>query len=157
MIRWLPTSTYWSVFNTNRVESYGLESSLSYNKKINSNNFIKASIGYSYTQSVDLETQKQLMLVPHHKAFGNFDYEYSFLKIYVQGMFNGLTYTTSDEKKDTALQPYFVLNSGISATILKKIHLGIRVNNITNTLYRTSDAMFWMPKRNFTLHTSINF
>lgn len=157
MIRWLPTASYWSVFNTNRVESYGLESSLNYNKKFNENNSLKTSIGYSYTRSVDLENKKQLMLVPYHKAYGNIDYQYHFLKIYVQGMFNGLTYTTSDEKKNTALQPYFILNSGASATIFKKLTLGIRVNNITNTLYRTSDAMFWMPKRNFILHTSINF
>ena len=103
-----------------------------------------------------METKKQLMLVPYHKAFGNLDFNYKFLTLYIQGMFTGLTYTGTDEKKNTALQPYFLLNSGISATI-SKFNFGLRVNNITNTIYRTSDANFWMPKRNFSVYTSINF
>ena len=158
MIRWLPTSSsnYWSVYNTNKVVSYGVESIINYQHNFNNSSYLKTSVGYSYIRSINMETKKQLMLVPYHKAFGNLDYNYKFLTLYIQGMFTGLTYTGTDEKKNTALQPYFLLNSGISATI-SKFNFGLRVNNITNTIYRTSDANFWMPKRNFSVYTSINF
>ena len=156
MIRWLDTGLgYWSPFNTNKVESYGLESQLTYEKQFNQH-FIKLNAGYIYTKSTDLETQKQLTYVPLHKVFGNADYQYKFLKVYAQGMFNGLTYTTSDESRKYALYPYFVLNAGVSATLLKKYIVGIKVNNITDTVYKTV-AYYPLPKRNYSITASINF
>lgn len=156
MIRWLDTGLgYWSPFNTNKVESYGLESQLTYEKQFNQH-FIKLNAGYIYTKSTDLETQKQLTYVPLHKVFGNADYQYKFLRVYAQGMFNGLTYTTSDESRKYALYPYFVLNAGVSATLLKKYTLGIKVNNITDTVYKTV-AYYPLPKRNYSITASINF
>lgn len=122
MIRWIPTAFgYWAASNTEKVESYGLESQLSYQKSFNENHSVKLIAGYAYTKSVDLETQKQLMYVPLHKFTSNVDYQYKFLNLFAQGMFNGLTYTTSDESKKYAIYPYFVMNAGVSATILKNI------------------------------------
>lgn len=156
MIRWLDTGLgYWSPFNTHKVESYGLESQLTYEKKF-SNHFIKLNAGYVFTKSINLETQKQLTYVPLHKVFMNGDYQYKFIKIYAQGMFNGLTYTTTDESLPDALQPYFVMNAGASATILKKYTLGFKVNNITNTIYETT-AYYPLPKRNYSVTATINF
>jgi iron complex outermembrane receptor protein len=71
-------------------------------------------------------------------------------------MFNGLTYTTTDEKRADALDPYFVLNTGISATLLKKYTLGFRVNNATNTIYKAV-AYYPLPKRNYSIYGEINF
>jgi vitamin B12 transporter len=157
MIRWLPTPYgYWGAHNTNKVESYGLESQLTYNKEFNKKNSLRLNVGYSFSKSIDLETKNQLMYVPIHKVFGNADYQYDFLKIFVQGMFNGLTYTTSDEKRSDALDPYFVLNAGVSATVLKKYTLGFKMNNITNTVYETT-AYYPLPKRNYSIFATINF
>lgn len=157
MIRWLPTSLgYWAAFNTDKVESYGLESQLSYQKSFNKNHFIKLVAGYIYSKSVDLENQKQLMYVPLHKFSSNVDYQYKFLRVYAQGMFNGLTYTTSDENRKYAIYPYFVMNAGLSATLIKNYTLGIKVNNITDTVYETT-AYYPLPKRNYSINVTINF
>lgn len=157
MIRWLPTAFgYWAAFNTEKVESYGLESQLSYQKRFNENHSIKLIAGYTYTKSVDLKIQKQLMYVPLHKFTSNVDYQYKFLNVFAQGMFNGLTYTTSDESKKDAIYPYFVMNAGISATIFKKYTLGIKMNNITDTVYETT-AYYPLPKRNYSINATINF
>lgn len=157
MIRWLPTSLgYWATFNTDKVESYGLESQLSYQKSFNKNHFIKLVAGYIYSKSVDLENQKQLMYVPLHKFSSNVDYQYKFLRVYAQGMFNGLTYTTSDESRKYAIYPYFVMNAGLSATLIKNYTLGIKVNNITDTVYETT-AYYPLPKRNYSINVTINF
>lgn len=157
MISWLPSEFgYWSAFNTDQVESYGLESQLSYEKTFNTNQSVKFLAGYTYTKSVDLATQKQLMYVPLHKFSSNVDYQYKFLRVFAQGMFNGLTYTTSDESKKYAIYPYFVMNAGVSATFLKKYTFGFKVNNITDTVYETV-AYYPLPKRNYSIGATINF
>lgn len=155
-ISWLPTPYgYWAPVNTFNVKSYGLESQVSFNRTFRKS-FLKANIGYTYSKSIDKKTENQLMYVPIHKAFGSIDYGYDFLKIYVQGLFNGFTYTTTDEKRADAINPYFVMNAGISATLLKKYTLGFKVNNITNTVYETV-SYYPMPKRNYSIHATLNF
>ncbi|MFL9833838.1 TonB-dependent receptor plug domain-containing protein [Chryseobacterium terrae] len=157
MIRWLPTPLgYWATFNTNKVESYGLESQLSYQKSFNKNHYLKLSAGYVYTKSVDLATQNQLMYVPLHKFSSNVDYQYKFLRFYAQGMFNGLTFTTSDESRKYAIYPYFVMNAGLLATLMKNYTLGFKVNNITDTVYETVEY-YPLPKRNYSINATINF
>lgn len=156
MIRWANTSLgYWGAFNTQNVESYGLESQLSFEKQLHEHH-LKINVGFIFTKSTDLELNKQLMYVPLHKVFANADYRYKFLKMYAQAMFNGLTYTTSDESRYYALDPYCVINAGISATILKKYILGIKINNITDTIYQTVDY-YPLPKRNYSVTATINF
>ncbi|HCN50641.1 MAG TPA: TonB-dependent receptor [Chryseobacterium sp.] len=156
LINWLPTSYgYWAPFNTARTESYGVESQATWSKNFGKHT-LKLNAGYTYSKSIDKDTQKQRMYVPLHKAVGNIDYQYDFLRIYVQGLFNGLTYTTSDEKRSTAIDPYFILNTGISAEILKKYTLGFKVNNLTNTVYQTV-LDYPMPKRNYSVYATINF
>ncbi|MPS65541.1 MAG: TonB-dependent receptor [Chryseobacterium sp.] len=156
MIQWLPSSLgYHSPVNTDEVESYGLESQIEYAKKFG-NHALKGNLGYSYSKSVNMETHKQQMYVPLHKFFGNIDYQYRFLKLYVQGMFNGLTYTDTDEKRSSALDPYFVMNAGISGTIVKNYTLGFKVNNIFNQVYQ-STAYYYMPQRHYSINLTINF
>jgi iron complex outermembrane receptor protein len=155
-IVWLPTAYgYWSPANINKVESYGLESQITFDKQLAEHHF-RFNIGYTFAKSINKETKNQMVYVPLHKVFGNLDYQYHFLRLYVQGMFNGLTYTTTDEKKDDALDPYFVLNTGVSATFSKKYTLGFKVNNLTNTVYETV-SYYPMPKRNYSISATINF
>ncbi|MCE3076473.1 TonB-dependent receptor plug domain-containing protein [Chryseobacterium gwangjuense] len=155
-ISWLPTVYgYWSAFNTYKVKLYGLESHLTFAKNFGKHHFT-LNAGYTYSKSINQETKKQLMYVPLHKAVGNLDYEYDFIKFFAQGMFNGLTYTTTDEKRSDALDPYFVLNAGVAGTIAKKYTLGFKVNNILNTVYKTV-AYYPLPQRNYSIYASINF
>lgn len=156
MIRWLPTNKgYWSVFNTEKIESYGFETSLNYQKKFSEKQSLKGNLGYSYTHSTDLKTKKLLMYVPLYKMMGSLDYQFSFINVYVQGIYNGKVYETSDQDNAYAISQFFVINTGLSVTFLKQYNLGFRVNNITNEAYRTS--AYWMPKRNFSVYGTINF
>ncbi|WP_294317514.1 TonB-dependent receptor [uncultured Chryseobacterium sp.] len=156
MITWIPTSMgYYSPVNTYKVQSYGLESQIEYERKFGKHS-LRSNLGYSYTKSTNVETGKQMMYVPLHKFFGNIDYRYSFLKIYVQGMYNGLTYADSEEKRSTAIEQYFVMNAGISGTFLKNYTIGGKVNNIFNEIYQTT-AFYPLPKRNYSVYLNINF
>lgn len=155
MIRWLPTAQgYWAPTNTNNVQSFGIETNLQYQKTMGQHS-IKSNLGYTYTNSKDLSTNHQLMYVPLHKAFGSVDYSNSYFGIYVQGMFNGLTYTTSDEKFSAALQPYFVGNTGIY-TQYKNFKISFKVNNFTNQVYQTMEY-YYLPMRNYAINLNINF
>ncbi|WP_449388194.1 TonB-dependent receptor plug domain-containing protein [Chryseobacterium lineare] len=156
MITWLPSNMgYYSPVNTYKVQSYGLDSQIEYEKKFGKH-VLKTNLGYSYTKSINLLTEKQLMYVPLHKFFGNIDYRYSFMKIYVQGMYNGLTYADTEEKRSSALEPYFVMNAGVSGTFLKNYTIGGKVNNIFNEIYQTT-AFYPLPKRNYSIYLNINF
>ncbi len=156
MITWLPGNMgYYSPVNTSKVQSYGLESQIEYGKKFGPH-VLRSNLGYSYTKSTNLETDKQMMYVPLHKFFGNIDYQYSFVKVYVQGIYNGLTYADSEEKRSAAIEPYFVMNAGISGTFLKNYTIGGKVNNLFNEIYQTT-AFYPLPKRNYSLYLNINF
>lgn len=155
MIRWLPTGAFWSAFNTNKVESYGLESQLGFEKSYGKNN-TKFSLGYVFTHSKDLESGQFLMYVPKHKIFGNAVYRYDFAEIFLQGLYNGLTFTTSDENRDTAIQPYFVMNAGLNLTFFKHYKLGFKVSNLFDEIYETA-AYYPSPKRNYSVNLLINF
>lgn len=154
LIRWIPTAAgFWAPENVEKVLSKGIESSLSYGKKFGENDF-KLNVGYTYTNSQNQETKKQLSYVPFHKIFGNLDYQYRFFGIYLQGMFNGLTYTSTDENYSEALKPYFVANAGVFAQY-KNFRLTFKVNNIGDEVYETT-AYYPMPKRNYLLNLNIN-
>ncbi|AKK74747.1 TonB-dependent receptor [Chryseobacterium gallinarum] len=156
LIVWLPTANgYWQAFNVNKAESYGLESHLSFYQQFGKHR-IKANAGYYYARSIDKETQKQRPYIPMHRGMAGIDYEYGFFRFFAQGLINGLTYTTSDEERKTAIDPYFILNAGMSATISKKYTLGFKVNNVTDTYYKTV-SFYPLPKRNYSVYAAINF
>lgn len=155
-INWLPTAAgYWAAFNTYSVEIYGIDSQVMYQKKFGNHHFTFNG-GYTYSGSTNKLTGLQMMYVPLHKATGNIDYHYHFLNVYVQGLFNGLTYTTTDEKRADAIDPYFVLNTGVSANFLDHYTLGFKVNNITDAVYQTV-SYYPLPKRNYSIYININF
>lgn len=156
MIRWLPTNDgYWTPLNTNNVESYGVESQLDFLKNFGLSK-TKLSIGYVFTHSKNTDTDQFLMYVPQHKMFGTAVYQYRFAEIFFQGMYNGLTYTTSNETMKDAINPYFVLNGGLNLSFLKNYKIGFKVNNIFDEIYETT-ANFPLPKRNYSANLLINF
>lgn len=156
MIQWLPTTSgYWSPVNVYKVQNYGLESSASFSVKYLKHT-VSFNIGHSYTKSKNLETGNAMMYVPLHKANGMVKYQYAALELYAQGLLNGLTYTTTDENKNKALKPYFVMNSGVNFNLNKLGKIGFRVNNITGAIYKTT-AYYPMPLTNFNINYMINF
>ena len=156
MIRWLPTADgFWAPVNTNKVRAYGLEAVLGFNKKFGKHQLI-GNVGYSYTKSENVETGFQLSYVPIHKAFGMVQYQFKPIEVFVQGMFNGQTFTTTNESKTDDLEPYFVMNAGISSTFFKNYKVGFKVNNLTDTVYETM-AYYPLPMRHYSVYLSINF
>lgn len=156
MIRWLPNANgIWSPSNTNEVESYGVESQVNFAKDFGKSK-TKFSAGYIFTHSKNKETNRFLAYVPQHKIFGNAVYGYQFMEIFVQGMFNGLTYTTDDENLKDSIKSYFVANSGINLTLAKHYKIGFKVNNIFDEIYETS-VYYPLPKRNYSANLLINF
>ena len=156
MIRWLPnTKGIWSPTNTNKVESYGVESQFDFEKSFGKNK-TRFSLGYVFTHSKNRETHRFLAYVPQHKIYGNAIYRYDFIEIFVQGMFNGLTYTSDEEKQKDAIKSYFVSNSGVNITLFKHYQIGFKVNNIFDEIYETT-AFYPLPKRNYSANLLINF
>lgn len=156
MIRWLPTSAgFWAPENTNKVEITGLEANFNFNKNFG-NHHVSGNIGYAYTKSENAETGFQLNYVPVHKAFGMLNYRWKPLELFVQGMYNGQTFTTTNESKTDDLAPYFVLNAGMGARIFKNYKIGFRIQNITDAVYETT-AYYPLPKRNYSVNILINF
>jgi iron complex outermembrane receptor protein len=48
------------------------------------------------------------------------------------------------------------MNAGISGTLQKKYTLGFKVNNISDTYYKTV-SFYPMPKKNYSIYANINF
>ncbi|UQB68448.1 TonB-dependent receptor plug domain-containing protein [Epilithonimonas zeae] len=151
-IVWMQATSYWSPENINKVDGYGLETDLSFEKQFGKHQ-IKGRLSYSYTKSVNLETNKQLMYVPFHRINFNANYQYSWLGIFAQAFYNGKTYTDTDEKN--FLEDYFVVNAGVNLNYLKHYQIGFRVNNITNKAYQSVENYF-MPKRNYAINIKFN-
>lgn len=157
MIRWVPDASgmIWLPQNTHKVKSYGLESSVDWKQNFNNHN-ISVSLGHSYNISENTETNKQLIYAPIHKINAGFNYSYKFVNLFVQSIYNGLTYTKADESAE--LDHFFILNTGINISADKenKYTIGFKVNNLTNKVYETV-ANYPLPKRNYSINLRISF
>ncbi|MPT31706.1 MAG: TonB-dependent receptor [Chryseobacterium sp.] len=147
------TSTIWTPKNISKVDSYGLEANLTFDKNFERHH-IFSNLSYTYSRSVDLETKKQLRYVPKQRVNFNANYEYSFIGFFVQAFYNGKTYT--DNTENNFVKEYMILNLGTLAKISSKVQLGFKVNNITNQIYQTVDYYF-MPQRNYAVNLKLNF
>jgi iron complex outermembrane receptor protein len=141
--------------NTDRVKSWGLEPQIRYNY-IKNNHQVETQISYSYTQSTDQKLKKQLPYVPFHNLNGYFSYRYKKYQIFAQGIWNGKIFSDSEESEKSALESFAVINGGISVEIIRGTKIGIKVNNITDKVYRTVYG-YYMPKRNFAVNLNLNF
>lgn len=157
MIQWLPGGAgYYTPTNVYRVRSAGLEALAQY-RFIYGNSRWDVAAGYSFTDSKNLETGHQLTYVPRHKIYANLNFKFkNILETYLQGNYNGLTYTTTDERYQDAIKPYMVLNAGASLTLMKSCGVGFRVSNLTNQVYETV-SFFPMPLRNYAVNLKIIF
>lgn len=154
MIQWVPvTSVIWSPINVTKVDFYGLETELSFNKNWK-NQKLNSQISYSYTRSVDLETKKQLTYVPLHQINFHTNYQYKTVGIFFQALYNSKRFT--DKSETHFIKDYLILNAGININLLKHIQIGLKANNITDQIYETVDYYF-MPKRNYAVNLKLNF
>lgn len=149
MIRWIPqTSDQWRPVNVDKVKVFGAEVMLNYKIRWFKVNMLEVNSGYSYTSSKNIETDKQLFFTPYHKFYGNVTYYHKNASWFVQNVYTGKVYKTSDNSEEYIIKPYLVTNTGLEYGFLrKKITLKGIVNNVLDVKYTSIDRR--MPGRNF--------
>jgi iron complex outermembrane receptor protein len=158
MIRWLPQNG--GIFkpnNTERVLIYGSECSINYHKKIEQHHFdIRAN--YSYTNSENEATGKQLTFVPFHKTTASLAYSYRRFTAFLNNVFVGKVFTQTDNNPKKVIEDYAVSNVGCSIDFDKKNKyvIGFQVLNAWNKNYESVENRP-LPGRNYTLNLTLNF
>jgi vitamin B12 transporter len=156
LLRWSPNSSEsWTPNNVANVTSYGAEISLNYNFKYHKNIF-DLQTNYAYTVSQDDAKNKQLIYVPFHKQTTTFNYRYLNFSMYLNYVFNGSVFTTSDN--NYILSNYSVANFGLRYVLpfYEKLTIGSAINNIFNENYQ-SVSQRPMPGRNYNFLITLNF
>lgn len=155
LISWKPSeSGLWQPINTDKVKSYGVETTLNYKTSFNVNHSVEVRTNYAYTVSENAFTQKQLIYVPYHKMTSSIAYSYKKITFFGQYLFNGAVFTSLDNAY--RLKEYQVVNSGMDYKIVPNATFGFRVMNVFNENYQAV-AQRPFPGRNYALNIIINF
>ncbi|MBF4492689.1 TonB-dependent receptor [Flavobacterium sp. MR2016-29] len=158
LLRWVSGSNgIWTPQNTDKVNTYGTETLLSWKKQYGKNYFA-ANATYAYTVSKDIETGKQLFFVPFHKATAAISYSRNRISAYYQFLYNGFVYTQSDNDPNKIVNAYTVSNIGIDYDFkfLSSFKLGFQVLNLWNENYESLENRP-MPGRNFNMYLNLKF
>jgi vitamin B12 transporter len=148
LLKWTPNSNgLWTPENLEKVQSYGAEFSFKFKQKINSLQ-IESSSNYSYTKSINVRTQKQLIYVPYHKFTTNWNLNYHRISFNYQMVFNGAVFTSIDNS--FLLKEFTVSN--VSLYYLfgkhKNMILSVSANNVENRYYENLPSRP-MPGRSY--------
>src|SRR5690606_28275464 len=136
LIKWVPgNGSLWKPSNISESQNYGLEVSADYNLLFRKNHRIGIGANYSYTKAEDLEKRKQLIYVPYNKATGGIQYEYKLLSIYLQGIYTGMVYTTTDNSDSVEDSTIFNMGGSYSFSQKGNIILDAKINNIFDVYY----------------------
>lgn len=157
MIQWHPgVYSYWSADNIKKVNSKGVESSLSLDYTLNNlRTGVRADYSYTIAQAGgsnienDVSSGKQLMYIPEHQANALLSFGYKIF--YSSWMFNftGKRYITVDNSK--YLPGYILnnLNTGIKLSLKStSIDINFEVRNFFNINYQ-SIAYYPLPGRSY--------
>lgn len=158
LLQWIPGSNgIWSPQNTDKVNSYGAETLLSWKKSYGKNNFA-ANATYAYTASKNEETKKQLFYVPYNKVTASVSYSRDRISAYYQFLFNDFVYTREDNDPTEIINDYNVSNIGIDYDFkfLDSFKLGFQVSNLLNKEYESLEYRP-MPGRNFNMYLTLKF
>lgn len=158
LLQWVPgRGGIWSPKNTDKVNSYGSETLLSWSKQYGKNLF-SANATYAYTISEDLETKNQLFFVPFHKATGALSYSRNKISAHYQFLYNGFVYTQTDNDPDKIVKDYSVSNIGVDYdfNFLNSFKLGFQLMNLFNKNYESLESRP-MPGRNFNIYLNFKF
>lgn len=154
MISWNPNqSGLWQPSNITKVQTYGIETHVTFDKKINSSHYLKTIFNYGYTVSENEETKKQLLYVPYHKLNLNLAYSYKKITFIASYLFNGAVFTSLDNAY--LLKEYSVVNSVLEYRFSKYYTIGFNINNLFNENYQAV-LQRPFPGRNYTLNFNLN-
>lgn len=157
LIKWIPTNgSVWEPVNIQKTSNYGLEAVLGYYLKLGGAQTLDLNGNYSFTKTEDLQRHKHLIYVPVHKASGILQYNVKALSFYVQGLFNGRAYTTTDNSESIDGYTVFNLGASYSLSFQPRITFGGRLKNVFNAYYENV-AYRPMPSRNIQIFLNLNF
>ncbi len=159
MIQWHPGDySYWTADNIQKVNTGGLESSLSLAYKINKFSS-QLVVGYSYTEATmvssygnsDVNTRNQLMYIPANLLNTSIKVNYNNLYLIWVSNLVDRRYITVDNSR--YLPHYYINNtiSGIKFNIGENIlDINFSINNLFNISYQ-SIAYYPQPGRSYSL------
>ncbi|HTF19067.1 MAG TPA: TonB-dependent receptor plug domain-containing protein [Chryseolinea sp.] len=146
MILWRPTGSFWSPVNLQEVDLYGTEAAAKGHWK-QGDWAVRSSLQYAFTKSLNSQAldaadastvNKQLPYVPIHSARINVSADYKRWSLYFNGDFTSKRYTTLDNASTYALDPFFLMDAGLSRTVRwtkVTVELSAQVRNIFNVYY----------------------
>lgn len=156
LIKWVPGSgAIWKPSNISESRNYGVEMNADYTFNFNEGQELEIKTNYSYTIAEDLEKHMQLIYVPYHKATGIVDYRFGRLSAYMQGLYTGNVFTTTDNSDSVEDSILFHFGANYRVFGNENIVLGGRINNIFNVYYENV-AYRPMPGRNFQININFN-
>lgn len=161
-IVWLPQGNIWSPSNIRTVINQGLEGEVEGIYPLGQVR-LKANAHYAYNQarnqskinSNDRSFDKQLPYTPLHKAQWNIRAEKNVFGIYLNQVYTGERFDTTDN--ESVVAPYTLWNSGVDYqwTISKfNGNLGLHVFNLLNEPYQAMKLRA-MPGRNYQVNLQI--
>ena len=156
LIKWIPgNGGLWVPVNISKTQNYGVEVNLDYAIKFNNQHSLSLNANYSYTKAEDLEKEKQLMYVPFHKAGGSLQYDFKNVSAYLDALFNGKAYTTTDNSH--SVDPFSVFNLGMEYHLPfnPNVTFGGRLKHVLNTYYENV-AYRPMPSRSIEIFLNFN-
>jgi iron complex outermembrane receptor protein len=163
MIVWQNEEGIWSPTNLREVKLHGVE--LVATSTFTTERYkIIGSLSYGYTRSInqkgpDSFVDKQLAYVPVHVGRASASLLWNDWRFDLRFNFTSIRYTTLDNDRSQALDPYGLLDTSLSKNFyLKQTRLQIRAeaNNVFNRYYENLKNHA-MPGRNYSISISINF
>ncbi|NSW94712.1 MAG: TonB-dependent receptor, partial [Bacteroidales bacterium] len=154
MIKWTPgNNSLWYATNLNKVNTAGIESSLSiYYSKGSVNSELTA--GYAFTKATDISfgaesNTGQLVYVPSHQLNSTLRLGYRNIAASLLSRYTGRRYTDYDNTH--YLPGYFVSDINLSTRYRIKslmVNTSIAIENVFNTEYQVT-AWYPMPRRSY--------
>jgi iron complex outermembrane receptor protein len=156
LIQWRPDlEGNWSPVNVKDVTQYGLEFETEVRKKIGAHHW-EWKNGYAYTKAIDNERKKQLIYVPFHKLTSNLSYANKRWNSFIQGLYNGIVFTTTDNNQE--LTDYIIVNVGLTYSFPE--YMGVMMKTqllLNNTLNENYQNVAFRPMPNRNIHFTLNF
>lgn len=159
MIRWLPNSNgIWQPQNTDRVNTYGVESSFAYQYALRNKSFLHLKTQYAYTVSENQDSSTQLIYVPFHNANTQLIYQKPKWSVSLFWTYRGSVFTRTDNNPDFKISDYNLFDAQISWHIPKFFNtkIGLRAYNLFDLAYEAVDQRP-MPGRSLGFNLNFKF
>lgn len=156
LIKWAPSfGSLWKPSNISNSQNFGLELKVDYGFVLDKDHFINLQAQYSYTDAKDLDIDMQLMYVPYHKSNASVGYNFRNFYSYVQALYTGNAFTTTDNSEVVEASTIFDFGVEYQFFTRPNISIGGSIKNIFNSYYENV-AYRPMPSRNFQISLNIN-